>query len=430
MHLLHASSDCCRLSPGGYGIKYGRLVTTMKGTPDAEGCFEHCKSTDTCAFFSHSTRYRKCILCSACELEAAPAFVVHEKTLQLSQMYTSWSMRPLAAFSSRSPPDDALMLALGSLQGEYSKRLYGKPGLVDSSTLRLVWLDLLPAAALEQLNTTGICGVEAAGPWRPFFTSIDLFTAPLDAVWISRRNNRPHALANHTWVEVAHCAQGRGWAEEGLSNPRPAWKCKPAWFYVAHGSGVSINVGRTIVVDDFIEASILLELAFPGDLTPGVAVPAGPADAYSRRTNRANGSEQVWWSPGHRTKRHARERQQAMQPPTDMSSIDSIQVLENWEWYSKEPRHELIMLRHREEDVLDASTPGLRCGKFPQLRSCATDPAALTRVSTCTQQRRHDRTMLKRLRHRGLQFRKPPCAADLPTCFRNGSRSEYECIGS
>jgi hypothetical protein len=142
------------------------------------------------------------------------------------------------------------------------------------------------------------------------------------------------------------------------------------WLYVAPGSGVSINVGRSIVVPDFIEASRLLAQAFPGDLKPGPASPVSTKRRVAREATTSGVGDDVWWTPGHRTKRkvamessrerprqgqrgtaHARARFHTASPPPpeiDFSQIDSIQILENWEFYSNEPRHELIMLRLKE----------------------------------------------------------------------------------
>lgn len=409
-------------------------------------------------------------------MEAATAFVVHTKALRLSRQYSSYSMRPHGAFTQRAPSDATALLTALPLQGEYSVRLYGGPNRVDLPTLRVLWLDLLPPAALGLLNTTGLCTLDAASPWRPFFTSIDLHTAPLDAIWISPGvtnggvggsgglggglggsggfgdglggsgaltrlqaypTDRIRPIPNHSWAEVTHCAQGHSWVAAASVEPRPAWKCKPMWLYAAPGSGVSINVGRTLVVTDFIEASALLALAFPGDLSGGPATPAtAGADAASRLTHRANTSEVVLWGAGHRTKRRVWARAQPeaaaaleRSVASDLSGYDSVQILENWEWYSREPRHEIVMLRLREEDQLDHTTPSLvRCGKRPHLSRCAPDAPALARVAACSE-RRHDRAMVRRLRARGLQVR-TACANGLPPCYRNGTRQAYACAGA
>ena len=61
-------------------------------------------------------------------------------------------------------------------------------------------------------------------------------------LWTRHRDHSP--LANHTWVEISHCAStfGRRAACGVLAN----WPCPP-WFYVTRGSGVYLNIGRTLV---------------------------------------------------------------------------------------------------------------------------------------------------------------------------------------
>lgn len=220
-------------------------------------------------------------------------------------------------------------------------------------------------------------------------------------------------------------------------------------------------MGRTLVVPNFIEASRLLARAFPGDLRPGPAVPAdltigaraalGGRGAWNRSVHPDPPHEIATWTAGHRTKRklvpssymypratpaHAsRARSNAFMPngfadglvdrPIDFARLDSIQILENWEFYSSEPRHELIMLRQREADSLTHRSAGIRCGRSGGhaggpglLRRCAPDSEALKRASTCGDHRGVSRRMLQR---HGLHLRRH-CARDVPPCYRNGTR--------
>jgi hypothetical protein len=87
---------------------------------------------------------------------------------------------------------------------------------------------------------------------------------PADVVWIGRNAHTSHdaAAPNHSWVEVTHCSSGvrnlssiprngssirapKSWFNQDLVSFHRA--IGPAWFYAAPGSGVSINVGRSIV---------------------------------------------------------------------------------------------------------------------------------------------------------------------------------------
>lgn len=247
MHLLHSASDCCRLEPGGYGVKYGGFLGASKEAATSTACGALCLGKPSCAFFSFSGRFSKCVLCATCELEAHASFV-EPKIRSLSEQYASYSLQPREAFgapSAAASGDGLEMLNRLQLQGAYSRRLYGRKGAVDLASLRVLWLDLLPAPSLRLLNqTTGVCKLDASLPSHPFFSAIDLYSNPTGAVWLSSRRHRspPLAIPNHTYVEVSHCAQGSGWELEATSKPRPAWKCKPMWLYVAPGSGVSINV--------------------------------------------------------------------------------------------------------------------------------------------------------------------------------------------
>tara|TARA_B110001452_G_scaffold84927_1_gene69382 strand:- start:1583 stop:2626 length:1044 start_codon:yes stop_codon:yes gene_type:complete len=135
-----------------------------------------------------------------------------------------------------------------ALQHGYSQRLYGRPGLVELDRIRLIWPELLPAEVRGSLRTrcTLPKGQDArceqcGGPCRPF-----LWVQPpknllqTSAVWIHRP---PQQLqANHSdgeWVEVTHCY----YSSEGIKSSTPMW------FQATPGTGISINIGRTLRLD-------------------------------------------------------------------------------------------------------------------------------------------------------------------------------------
>ena len=69
----------------------------------------------------------------------------------------------------------------------------------------------------------------------------------------------------------------------------------------------------------------------------------------------------------------------------NVSALDSVQVLAHQEYFNtREPRHELIMLRLLECTPLHASTPQLMCGREPWLRPCVDGEPALRRLASCT----------------------------------------------
>ena len=72
---------------------------------------------------------------------------------------------------------------------------------------------------------------------------------------------RPAAYASHAWVEVTHCASHI--EDQSL------------WFYIVRGSGIFVNVGRTIVFNDHPDAARFFGVY--GDIThvPAAAAAAG-----------------------------------------------------------------------------------------------------------------------------------------------------------
>ena len=282
---------------------------------------------------------------------------------------------------------------LGLLQGSYSQALYGGPNRVPKETLRLIWPQLLePHSVLEEvLARTGVCFWTAAAPLLPFYAPIDTDAAnPHGALWLHAEV--PLAIqsaASHAWVEITHCPQDNDISEEiearcnelkamrhngtkrppingrlafqctHIANKRGswAWRFGSMWFYVASGSGVSINVGRTRVFLDYGTAENFLRRALRNEPLPRGRCAAADVNSSSGLA----------------------------------SELDSIQILEHDnEWFSGEPRHELILLRHAEcEPLVDAAglprpSLNLRCGRDPFLSQCATTNGALRRISTCT----------------------------------------------
>ena len=134
-----------------------------------------------------------------------------------------------------------------TLQGNYSLTLYGHEGRVDADALSLIWLPLISNKTLDFLMCMGICAWEPVParkgrqplPLHAPFSSV----APGAAVW--RYYMTPaSAVPSHGWIEVAH-------ASRLDKKPRIEHGDAVPWFYVARGSGVSLNVGRTVAVTHF-----------------------------------------------------------------------------------------------------------------------------------------------------------------------------------
>lgn len=209
-------------------LKLKRPRSNNQRVENQHTCEAACHATPGCGFVSIGSTL--CALCKRCDLEE-------------DVLVSSWSRHPIPNVL---PPD--------LLNDEYSRALYGASGRVPSSTLRIVWLDLLPKAALEAIARVGACSKMNSGyPWRPLFSAIDLVANPHNALWISREWEwLGLPVPNHSWVEVTHCAlSGNNGRQFG-----------PMWLYAAAGSGVSIDVGRTIVTT-YDDAIRLLNQVYP-----------------------------------------------------------------------------------------------------------------------------------------------------------------------
>ena len=139
--------------------------------------------------------------------------------------------------------------------------------------------------------------------------------------------------------QVTH--HGRGSASQRRSDRGPAW------FYVAPGSGVSINVGRSRVMD-FGQAE-----AFMGkhyfNATRGNVV----ASCSAGKASWTGSVQQIMSSTG----------------------LDSLQIVDHYEVFSAERRHEIVMLGLAEcEEISRYPRQLLRCGRFPWLDRCDRSP--------------------------------------------------------
>lgn len=123
------------------------------------------------------------------------------------------------------------------LQGDYSKALYRNHDQVDEKLVNIIWLPLLDTSTLGLLTEIGVClrGPSFASQTLPLHAPHSP-TSPGASVW---RHTELKGIESYGWVEVTHTAIKKEYASGALP-----------WFYVAHGSGVSLNVGRTVVLDE------------------------------------------------------------------------------------------------------------------------------------------------------------------------------------
>ena len=186
-------------------------------------------------------------------------------------------------------PDSADMVGLlrESLMGEYSTQLYGESGqLPPAHELKVVYLRLLDNATLAS-RVSRVCQCNSVPKKQsPFYKTHSWSHNVADTIWIHSKDT---AIQSHRWAEVTHCADE---AEHG------------SWFYVAPGSGISINVGRTLVLD------------------------------YRR-----NRTAQALHSRADHARLHS----------TFDAKYDSVQFLNRKHSFSSELKHELVMLRWTSE---------------------------------------------------------------------------------
>ena len=312
--LAHAS--CCRHQRGD--------ISHHSNTSTRATCAARCAADVRCSYFTHSGDDRhgrprnKCSLCRLCSPVGGA---------NTSSWARGW---PGASLQTSL---ETVTTVLGLYMPAYSVALYGLEGAIELSSLALIWLRLLPAAAIAALSRVGLCKRAALPPSKPFYYQHDFASTPRNAVWLGPRWQRGRPLDDHTWVEVVHCTR----------NIRPVYGggvMSALWAYVAPGSAVSVNVGRTLRADNYSHAVTMLHAIFGAGGKPTTA-------AGSRL----------------------------------LSSYDSLQILDHTEWFAPgELRHEIVLLRANESAGIDAV--GARCGKPPwHLRACTR--AELTRASDC-----------------------------------------------
>jgi hypothetical protein len=129
-----------------------------------------------------------------------------------------------------------------SLPESYTTALYGTPSALTAGDVDVVWYNLLPWA--ERLKLL---------PWNPFVTkcwydwtwlNTERVKWRPDCMLVAKRIGVHAAAPPHRWVETTHAGTATGVVPER----------SVAWFYLARGSGLWINTGRTIVYSDHATA--------------------------------------------------------------------------------------------------------------------------------------------------------------------------------
>ena len=249
-----------------------------------------------------------------------------------------------------------------ALQGSYSVALYGEAGRMPPlESLRVIWLRLLDNATLRSLPTVCVCA--SAPPDEPFFGPISESHNPVDSLWV------------HTWPQTAGIPSD-GWAE--VTHCISSWR--PMWFYVAAGSGLSVNVGRTLVYD-----------ARHSDTPTHYDESDGPGPGTFERL-REQGYDSLQFvrprawvqSCGLRRRssptcvvRRALLRRRASRLHAPARPPSRRRHTEPW---SPEERHELLMLRWPDR----VAAMDVRCGRFPHLQPCTAAHGGVAMQQQCS----------------------------------------------
>ena len=137
---------------------------------------------------------------------------------------------------------------LRDLATDYSRQIFGTAGhKLNLSTLRVLFPALLGPEAKESLRDAVACSPRMyrsrlSGVTYPFLYHDGLAFQNSQALWIHQPGSCSSTPAgSHAWVEATHCFF-YNWGE----HVHPG---TPMFWFAAPGSGVWINLGRTLVLD-------------------------------------------------------------------------------------------------------------------------------------------------------------------------------------
>ena len=361
---LSGPTDCCSWAVAGdVGHMHGRFAGSEQHR-SAAACALLCLDKPHCTYFAHEQKARRCVMCSGCDAKPSQGYSAwavkrsvanavvgnasYDQQLQNAKRALESSGEVDSGVNSSTSRDQAgwervdvgnvVSALLPRLNGTYSMRLYGMRGRVPPvDTLRLVWLNLLPATDRARLERHGLCYSQSLPPFYPFYV-LQGRPVNLNALWRTNDEAPAPARASHSWVEVTHCAL------PGSMRGQHAWKHGLFWLFVAPGSGLSVNIGRTRAVASFEEGMRILKRMYPGEVD----------ERCNKMQGRANLSGTEY---------------------AEYDDIDSLQILQHQEYFSVEQRHEIILLESNQSecDPVRASTKFFKCGRFPHLDQCSSE---------------------------------------------------------
>ena len=148
------------------------------------------------------------------------------------------------------PPQQLTPLPAGlasELSRSYSVALYGAPDRLNISTMRVLWPTGVSVSGRSHLRDAIHCGTPTrrsalprGGRPRLYVDNLYTFLNTL-AIWVQQAPERVLEPArSQEWIEVAHCFY--------FSWPEKTHHGTPIHFFHTPGSGLSVNVGRTIVL--------------------------------------------------------------------------------------------------------------------------------------------------------------------------------------
>ena len=281
------------------------------------------------------------------------------------------------------PDTGALPLFIAEhLQQEYSVLLYGAPGRVPHArSLRVVWLELLNNQSAAAMTSVGLCVLFSAGCLRSeakstrhmecmpscdhssaspqstiFYTPMALLSSPSNSAWV--HSDEQATAASGDWVEVTHCPS--------RSLTRSHRGKRGAWFYIAPGSGVSLYVGRTAVLDERVVH----------------AAPRGASSPASREALRIKEALRVSEAMGHLGSGNADDAWLSERFGVNATRLESVQRIHTYGAHCTERQKpvEILLLDPTLSEAVTVSDPRLRdrirCGRHPWLRPCGAAEAA------------------------------------------------------
>ena len=408
--------DCCSNRPlmGPLAMqKYGIFIAQKQVLNDRNICTNLCNVTQNCNFAAFSKRNKKCNLCATCDF-SRPSYDAQRKT------FTTYA-RP-NFFTTAAPTSSHIQTLVDMLQTDYSISMYGAPGRIPpTSEIRIIWLQELPTAAVDFLIRIGACGRSAALPHIPFFRNIFNYASPTGSIWIHQYSR---AIPNNSWVEVMH-------GNVSIDRRKESWKIGGMWSYVAPGSGVSINVGRSIVLPYGDAANLLARIFCIGSRCSNPAKRCDPSVRWKGPLKHdwriARGKGGVATALPFRLNYFAH----SWLDDIDFQTLDTIQIVEHYEYFSDEARHEIIDLRYPECKVLTHDMPELRCGREPYLFKCNPDSPALRRLHGHGNSRSDLGPTLYRVRqkiarsHEFCNGQRDKAVSSSPPCYIGSDTSVY-----